>query len=191
MSASDERIQQIAQRAAEATEGPWAVDPEAELHDAPVLTPSGNALCISPDDGVRGGHDLYDAQFIAHAREDVPWLIGQLRDARAAYSTVCDYAETTDALTAQLRDARAEVERLESAGGYQAMQAVSARVERDELGAMADRLLAKSHAERDELRAKLAAVRALCDDYRANCDPTSTQARVAEIFHAALSSEDL
>lgn len=35
---------------------------------------------------------------------------------------------------------------------------------------------------------RVAAVEALCDDYRANCDPTSTQAQVAEIFRAALAA---
>lgn len=54
----------------EASGGPWMVDAlyAHDDGDMPVKGSTGRYLCASPDDGVRGGHDLRDADLIAHRR---------------------------------------------------------------------------------------------------------------------------
>lgn len=74
----------IEQRANAATEGPW----EASAHDhaagdVPILDRTGHYLVICPDCGVRGGYERADAEFIAHARSDVPALLAEVRRLRA------------------------------------------------------------------------------------------------------------
>ena len=74
----------IEQRANAATEGPW----EASAHDhaagdVPILDRTGHYLVICPDCGVRGGYERADAEFIAHARSDVPALLAEVRRLRS------------------------------------------------------------------------------------------------------------
>lgn len=68
---TDAYLDAIEQRAHAATEGPW----EASAHD--------HYLVICPDCGVRGGYERADAEFIAHARSDVPALLAEVRRLRA------------------------------------------------------------------------------------------------------------
>ncbi|MFF1348455.1 hypothetical protein ACFVZJ_21170 [Streptomyces sp. NPDC058322] len=80
------RLAEIQARAAAATPGPWQND-QAELHQAIPGAPEiwvawiGEALNI--DDLPKSNHN---AAFIAHAREDIPYLLVQLhqRDAEIA-----------------------------------------------------------------------------------------------------------
>ena len=72
----------IEQRAHAATEGPW----EASAHR------TGHYLVICPDCGVRGGYERADAEFIAHARSDVPALVAEVRRLRAMEQRVREYA---------------------------------------------------------------------------------------------------
>lgn len=65
----------VAARARRATPGPWGYDR------------AGGAVVAVDAAGLREvaacGHDP-DAAFVAHAREDVPWLLGQLAAEQAA-----------------------------------------------------------------------------------------------------------
>ncbi len=78
---SNERLQQIRQRVEVATEGPLEVRHEhemligyarvAETHDGYILVRKGKY----PNLGIQ---PRLDAEFFAHAREDIPWLLSQL-----------------------------------------------------------------------------------------------------------------
>ena len=70
---TDAELDAIEQRAHAATEGPW----EASAHR------TGHYLVICPDCGVRGGYERADAEFIAHARSDVPALLAEVRRLRS------------------------------------------------------------------------------------------------------------
>jgi hypothetical protein len=91
------KLDEIEVRASKATEGPWEVGGMDSGHSAFemsiwVTTGNGDSICdmdgqvralnVAPpnDDG------LADADFIAHAREDVPRLVAALR----AVEAVCD-----------------------------------------------------------------------------------------------------
>lgn len=79
------RLAEIEQRAARATNGPWLTEkPKGE--NVGIFSP-GIAICaVAPRqcvyaDPPGGSFPESDRQFIAHAREDIPWLIKTLRTA--------------------------------------------------------------------------------------------------------------
>jgi hypothetical protein len=74
--ADGERATLIATRADAATSGPWGY---LRASGAIWATDGGGRLALAAD-GVEVAQCLHDpdAEFIAHAREDVPWLLGQL-----------------------------------------------------------------------------------------------------------------
>lgn len=66
---TESRLHAIAERAAAATSGPWTADGgprEFWVNGLPSLPYEGNLL--EPD-----------AEFVAHAREDIPWLLDLVR----------------------------------------------------------------------------------------------------------------
>lgn len=78
-----ERLAEIEARVEAATEGPWRFEPEGESH-------CGEPQCCSEywDNRIWGADRVLaeshmlseaDAEFIAHARTDVPWLVEQVR----------------------------------------------------------------------------------------------------------------
>lgn len=81
------RIDEITERANAATAGPWAKYPYMSYgaHHADirgdVQGPTFTLVAEILDMGPRGAEGIADAEFIAHAREDVPWLVEQLREA--------------------------------------------------------------------------------------------------------------
>lgn len=82
MTAAD-RLDEIEARANAATEGPWFVSDDAVWVDRG----EGNA------DGITGPLAPWcfgEADFIAHSRTDVPWLIEQVRKRDAALQAVLD-----------------------------------------------------------------------------------------------------
>lgn len=86
----DETLRQIEERAAAATPGPWA-------HGA---AEGGSWACAGDEaivtlDGREHGQDVADAEFIAHARQDVPALLTEVRRLRAE---VADLREQLDAM---------------------------------------------------------------------------------------------
>lgn len=162
----DERLHAIERRAAAATPGPWRVFVESDTE---------NEIESDVDGGMgviwRGAPSREaSAEFIAHAREDVPYLIAALRDARAdrdaigaardalaerygdkdaelaaAKAEARGLAYTLDKVTVTLRDARAKATNWEQSYRILDRRMVSMR---------------------DELRVKLAAVRELAERYR-------------------------
>ena len=85
MSISD-RLDQIAARCNAATDGPW----ESDRHvrgDGHVVIGGGLRRAHLPGDVP--GH-AENAEFIAHARADVPWLVEQVRKRDAALRAVLE-----------------------------------------------------------------------------------------------------
>jgi hypothetical protein len=74
--AEGERAVRIAARAAAATLGPWG-----------HLRACGSIVAAGGDEIAACCHDP-DAEFIAHARADVPWLLAQLAAERAALAAL-------------------------------------------------------------------------------------------------------
>ena len=121
MNAAD-RLNEIEARANAATEGPWApdeyteVDPDGfyELSRVIAPDPDGDGWCAIGV--VHTGILRPDADFIAHARADVPALVAALRavlelaDRWATQST--DYDEDTEQ---QIDDGKAIVRAIEEA----------------------------------------------------------------------------
>ena len=76
------RLDEIKKRAEAASPGPWDFRSGLgwfDVHAHPYLHNSGNVL-ISVHNGTP--ENKRDADFIAHAREDVPWLLAQLEAAQ-------------------------------------------------------------------------------------------------------------
>lgn len=89
MSAAD-RLDQIEARANAATEGPWEAyrpNPAYRIYEICSTTPQGLDETLAE---VAGYNASDDADFIAHARTDVPWLIEQVRKRDAALQAVLD-----------------------------------------------------------------------------------------------------
>ena len=102
MSAIIDRLDEIEARANAATKGPWVYGGKNRI----------NTPTIDVDEADWGGEDLSgyaihaqqdtgawryaDAEFMAHAREDVPWLIEQVRKRDAALQAVHQIAFDPD-----------------------------------------------------------------------------------------------
>lgn len=85
MSITD-RLDEIQGRADKATDGPWSRF-ETMMADTFVVGPRG----FIREDIVSGPtYERENAEFIAHARTDVPWLIDQVRKRDAALRAVLD-----------------------------------------------------------------------------------------------------
>lgn len=112
-----ERLAEIEARMEAATEGPWRFEPEGESH-------CGEPQCCSEywDNRIWGAdrvlaesHMLYeaDAEFIAHARTDVPWLVEQVRELQAEVErlreTCVAYSKRDIAVTTERDAAREQV----------------------------------------------------------------------------------
>ena len=78
-SATAEQLQQWADLASNATEGPWRHEADDSPFDVPITTGELDYLCTSPDDGVRGGHSIEDAAFIVASRTAVPKMAAALQ----------------------------------------------------------------------------------------------------------------
>ena len=121
MNAAD-RLNEIEARANAATEGPWApdeyteVDPDGFYELARVIAPDPDGDDWCAIGVVHTGILRPDAEFIAHARTDVPALVAALRavlelaDRWATQST--DYDEDTEQ---QIDDGKAIVRAIEEA----------------------------------------------------------------------------
>ena len=74
---SDEYLQSVDARARAATAGPWQSFIEGRDH-------TGGSSCIrtSGEDIELSGASVADQDFIAHAREDIPLLLAEIRDLR-------------------------------------------------------------------------------------------------------------
>lgn len=90
MSMDDERLTAIEERAAKATPGPWERDTRRKTQYRVYCDDevgSGIADCESSYALMLCGDDfIANAEFIAHAREDVPYLLGVVADLRSRLS---------------------------------------------------------------------------------------------------------
>ncbi|GGU52138.1 hypothetical protein [Streptomyces lavendofoliae] len=107
-----DRIAEIQARAEAATKGPWFV----ERHQ-PTLTRRvvSDDHALDADLGYLGNSNQFDAEFIAHAREDIPFLLDELARVQAA----------ADELLAERDAARREVAAMEEMAAFYSKQAAS------------------------------------------------------------------
>jgi hypothetical protein len=77
----DARLVAIRERTEAATDGPWTADRDS----CQVDTPDGRALVLL-DDRAEPSRGISDTEFIAHAREDVPWLLAIAEAARSLHA---------------------------------------------------------------------------------------------------------
>lgn len=89
MAIDDEKLDEIEARAEAATDGPWRVEPYSEAH-------KGSFIVVSAD-----GTELFDADahyneciLAAHARQDVPALVAEVRRLRAVLEDMRDVYES-------------------------------------------------------------------------------------------------
>ncbi|QAY16099.1 hypothetical protein SEA_ELESAR_48 [Arthrobacter phage Elesar] len=84
MSATAERLDAIEARANAATAGPW----EARREDLAMWVFSADEMLEAKLGYVGNAGPLRDAEFIAQAREDIPFLVDLVRDQQAALDAV-------------------------------------------------------------------------------------------------------
>lgn len=81
MNEVEQRLREIEERVSKATPGPWRAVCEATAEETAcgrdVYSLTGPEWVEEGDYSFFGEHD---AQFIAHARDDVPWLLSLLRE---------------------------------------------------------------------------------------------------------------
>lgn len=111
-----DRLAAIAARASAATPGPWYRHAEisyrvqGQVHEIVLATRADDGYGIVAFTGVKGEHPRtpLDAEFIAHSREDVPWLLAEVLRLRAiaeaVQATLVSLEEDQARLVAQLRD---------------------------------------------------------------------------------------
>jgi hypothetical protein len=86
-----QRMAEIEARAEKATEGPWALP----FDDGAIALPGGRNSLLGLDmDGMAVVERRPDAEFIAHAREDVPYLIARARELEAALGELCTWVDS-------------------------------------------------------------------------------------------------
>ena len=85
MTDTEKRIAEIKKRVTEAAPGPWRIYEEFDAYDSGSEPPFCIARGMQGADGkgLNKGEDIecfdrVDAEFMAHAREDVPFLLAQL-----------------------------------------------------------------------------------------------------------------
>ena len=88
------RLNEIEARTNAATEGPWEL-----LGDGEYV--SGPGILVAPDDG---GVTSADAEFIAAARTDVPWLLDQVESRDKALDAALRLADQMEAEDAAMHD---------------------------------------------------------------------------------------
>lgn len=86
---TDEELAEIRERAEKATAGKWRVDYGVTAYDRTVTTESFEILCenVSPK----------DAEFIAHAREDIPKLLAEIERLKSEYDHLKIHIENSEA----------------------------------------------------------------------------------------------
>lgn len=103
MTTTADRLAEIRARAERATEGPWVQLPPWET--VPATTPS----IISPNGDIADRIEAEaDAEFIAHAREDVPYLLDEVERLRADLSRLDESHARQAATLARVRERLAE-----------------------------------------------------------------------------------
>lgn len=89
------RIEEIRERESKATKGPWRVGYNDKYITGHILSDhhkyAGNA--VSDPESVCSAETLTadDAEFISHARSDIPFLLAEVERLRAALEAAADY----------------------------------------------------------------------------------------------------
>jgi hypothetical protein len=68
----EERLKKIRQRVEKASAGPWV---SLRGEESKIVGPSGSRFSASVEFG-----SCYDEEFIAHARQDIPYLLNLLKE---------------------------------------------------------------------------------------------------------------
>ena len=91
-----EELVQMKERAEKATEGPWGNGEQYEQMDPGhyVYSETSGLIVVAEEEGTFRGED---AEFIAHAREDVPRLVAEVERLRAVIYNVADARQYMDA----------------------------------------------------------------------------------------------
>ena len=116
---SDERLNEIEARTRHATDGPWK-SMVIDANNAAVWA-GGNTVFTSQRIGRvnRNTEPVSDAEFIAHARQDVPALLAEVKRLRTALKDYAEQIAESDheigAATSREVGAQAEVRRLRAA----------------------------------------------------------------------------
>ena len=81
----EERLKAIEERAAKATSPPWEPDPDGTTIrlSAPDPQHRGRQVCSTesrPTMSMMSQNQAHNANFIAHARDDIPWLLAKVRE---------------------------------------------------------------------------------------------------------------
>lgn len=105
MTDREERLKEIAQREAKATAGPWTHQIWTTPHSCRVP-----ACALHVVDGPPPSLSFEDAQFIAHARDDVPWLLSEVR-------TLAASQQREAALAQQLAEKQSLIQELRRVSG--------------------------------------------------------------------------
>lgn len=179
MSADDDRLASIEQRLAAATPGPWRKD------GSPLRTDSfnvrglpentsydyrGDAVAVTGDSEF-GACNGADAALIAHAPDDLRWLIDRLREAEA-----------------ERDDARADADARFAHSDHKAAKFYRRWREAEKVARLAEESEAGWRRDADEAHAALARVEALADEwerefrkagYQGTLPPSITELRAA------------
>lgn len=162
-----DRLAAIAARASAATPGPWYRHAEisyrvqGQVHEIVLATRADDGYGIVAFTGVKGEHPRtpLDAEFIAHSREDVPWLLAEVLRLRAIaeamQATLVSLEEDQARLVAQLRDRGKAYGRASHEIGQQRSHIRHLQGEVERLTAD----LAVRTADRDELLAEVTGTR--------------------------------
>jgi hypothetical protein len=105
-------LEAIKARAEAATPGPWFVDRGGEIND-PYYSIPGVCRDRYGDNSLMVGSDRPTADFIAHARTDVPALVAEVEELRADLRIADDSTLVLLGLAARCARAEARVEELE------------------------------------------------------------------------------
>jgi hypothetical protein len=100
---TDEELQAIEARANAATPGPWEVFAEREV------STEHKALMGCTHDGDGVFYEREDAEFVAHARADIPALVAEVRRLRGALGRLGSCEAFTYAMAINSNDPREEL----------------------------------------------------------------------------------
>ena len=100
MAADTDRLAEIQARAAKATDGDWHID---DQQPGVVLGPSGSPLAVFGG----GRQDRADADFTAHARQDMGYVLAHAADLAGRLNSAEAQLETVDQRYGAVHEARA------------------------------------------------------------------------------------
>lgn len=176
---SEERLAEIRHRTDAATPGPWHVEDDKRDLNRWVTSESGT---LEANFGYLGNRNQDDAQFVAHAREDVPALLVELDRRTVALETAISQCATAlakrDKHKQRAEIANAELEALR--GGLREIGGDPTQVQNlyAQLSSRG-RQWREAEAERDQARAQVAAAYAFAAEMAGYCSPHNIAADYA------------